>query len=488
MAGLFTNLTPKGRMAMVAGAIIVLAVTVLLFRIATSPSWTTVAAGVSPSQTEKVTAALDEKGIGYELRNGGTAIAVESARAAEARVALQAKGVGGGPAKDPGFEIFDKQKLGTSEFQQQVDYQRALEGEIARTVEQVEGAGTAQVQLVLPEDELFADEASKASAAVLLSGGAELDPGSVRGIAQLVSSSVKGLQSSAVTITDGGGRLLWPADGAAGGAGGPTTRASAEGRYEQQLDARLSSLLTQTLGPGKARVTSSVDLSTDEVTEDRLTYADKGVPLKTTSEEEELEGGGAAGADVPAAAQAAGSNYKKSTSQTDFGVNKTVTRVKVAPGKVERLSLAVLVDKSVKPDQVEALEEALASAAGIDDGRGDAITVTQVAFAKPPKAAAVSKPLPVEPMSAARYAGIGLAALLFLFFAMKSIKKREAETLGDPTWVREITAPVRLNELEPGHPHLPVTAHAGPKQDLAAIARTDPERVATQVRAWMADE
>lgn len=493
MASVLTSLTPRGRIALVAAAIGVLAVTLLLFRLATSPSWSTVAAGVDPAQTEKITGALDERGIAYELRDGGTAIAVERGNADAARVALRSSGAAG--AKDPGYEIFDKQKLGSSEFQQQVDYQRALEGEISRTIEQVDGVGSAQLQLVLPEEELFQDEKSRASAAVLLSGGENMDPAAVRGVAQLVSSSVKGLAPSAVTITDGTGQLLWPQGDGAAGVGGPTSRASAEGRFEAQLDARLTTLLAQTLGSGKARVQSSVDLNTDEATRDELQYAKTGTPLKTTSEEEKLEGQGprgVAGANGNLGAAAAGggpTNYESNKTQTDYGVNKTVTRVKVAPGRVERLSLAVLIDKSVKPEQVEALEDALATAAGIDDERGDTISMTAVEFAKPPKAAAKSG-LPVsDPMTLARNVGAGLLALLFLLFAFRAVKRRESDPLGgDPTWLREISAPIRVDQLEKPTAQLTPPAGELARKDLGDIARTEPDRVAAQVRAWMADE
>src|ERR687894_155751 len=124
-------------------------------------------------------------------------IAVEKAQVAQARVALAGQGVSldaGSGGK--GFELFDEQKLGASDFQQQVTYQRALEGEIARTIGGVAGVSGPQVQLVLPEDDLFADEASPATAAVMLANSADtMEPGAIRGVAQLVASSVEGLKT-----------------------------------------------------------------------------------------------------------------------------------------------------------------------------------------------------------------------------------------------------------------------------------------------------
>ena len=162
---------------------------------------------MDPADIGKVTAALDEQGIEYELRNNGTALAVEKSQTAQARIALAGKGLGGGSGAQPGFELFDKQKIGTSDFQQQVTYQRALEGQISKTIDQVQGVNGSQVRLVLADDQLFSESSTPATAAVLLTGSSSaLEPSAVRGIAQLVSSSVKGLKLANVSITDGCGR------------------------------------------------------------------------------------------------------------------------------------------------------------------------------------------------------------------------------------------------------------------------------------------
>src|SRR5213593_4730281 len=165
---LLTNVTLRGRLGLAASALGVLVVGLLLFRLASAPSYTLLTTGLDPAQAGKVTAALDQKGIRYELRNNGTALAVDKARTAQARVALAEQGLPG--TTGPGFELFDKQKLGTSDFQQKVTYQRALEGEIATTIGQVQGVGGATVSLVLPEDQLFSEDQTPATAAVLLNG------------------------------------------------------------------------------------------------------------------------------------------------------------------------------------------------------------------------------------------------------------------------------------------------------------------------------
>src|SRR5436190_21500314 len=177
--------TPKAKLtvAAIAGGVILLVFTMM--KIAGQPDYSTVLTGLNPAQTGKLTSALDQQGIKWELQNNGTAIAVDKGQMQQARVALAGQGMPG--QMQPGFEIFDKQKLGASYFQQQVMYQRALEGQLAQTIGQIDGVGGATVQLVLPQDQLFQDQQSQAKAAVLLSGsGQNLQPGAVRGIAQLV--------------------------------------------------------------------------------------------------------------------------------------------------------------------------------------------------------------------------------------------------------------------------------------------------------------
>src|SRR6185436_15801616 len=326
LRALLANVTPRGRLVLGAVALGTLVVLILLMRMASAPSYTTLMTGLDPAQTGKATAALDTKGIGYELQNNGTALAVDKTRTAEARIALASAGVSGSSAQ-PGYELLDRQKLGTSNFQQQVNYQRALEGEIAKTVEQVEGVSGAQVQLVLPDREaqLFSDEASPATAAVLLAGATALDAGSVRGIAQLVTSSVPGLQLDKVTITDGGGQLLWPtgSGGSATGGDGLLAKQAAEARYDQQMAGALTAMLTRTLGPDKAQVQVHADLDANEATREELTYGRRGVALQSKSERESLRGGGAGGggtagtgANAPAYAQTGAggrSDYRRDT-------------------------------------------------------------------------------------------------------------------------------------------------------------------------------
>jgi flagellar M-ring protein FliF len=500
---LLANTTTKGKVVMAVSALAVLAVLLVMFKIASAPSYTTMLTGLDPAETGKITAALDSSGVSYQIENNGTGLAVVKGQVAQARIALAEKGL---PGKgQPGFELFDKQKLGASDFQQKVTYQRALEGQIASTIGQIQGVSGAQVSLVLPEDQLFSEEQSPATAAVLLSGSAtNLDPSAVRGIASLVSSSVKGLKPANVSITDASGTLLWPNSDSGSGAGGGVNKLTAQARYNTQLQGSLDAMLVQTLGAGKARVSVASDLNVDDTSLDKLTYAKKGVPLKTTDETERLRGtGGASGGKTGSASNlpsyatsgSAGgnSNYQRKSTQTDFGVDKTVQRTKVAPGQVNRLSVGLVVDKSVPAAQVAQLKNAVSAAAGVDPKRGDVLNVSQVAFAKPAAAAPAAGPAG-DMMTYAKYGAVGLGLLGFLFFVMRHLKKRERESLGEPTWLRQIEAPTTLADLEAGRTtRMPAVAGAMPgptatRLSAERIADDDPERVAQQIRTWMQED
>jgi flagellar M-ring protein FliF len=502
----FRALPTRSKAIIAVSAVAILAIAFLMLRIAGAPSYTMLASGLDPAKTGEITAALDEQGIAYELRNNGTGLAVDKAQAAQARVALAGAGVNVGSAGE-GFELFDEQKLGASEFQQQVTYQRALEGEIARTIGGVEGVTSPSVQLVLPEDDLFADEATPATAAVMLGNSADtMDPGAVRGIAQLVSSSVKGLKTDNVTITDASGALLWPQGEGAGGAGMVAGKQALEARFARAMEADLNALLTRTLGPGKGQVSVTADLNADKTTRDKVTYEKKGVALKTQTETEKLRGGGAttggtagSGANIPqysanATGGAANSRYDRKTESTDWGVGKQVDRTEVAPGAVNKLNVAVLVDESVPAEVFTSLEDTISSAAGIDTERGDTIQAAQVPFAKveTPKAG----PVPTSLLGPLKWVGIGLASLIFLFFMGRHLRKREGEALQTPAWLTQIEEPVSLAELEqqtqlmpqPPTITLPPRLPDSNLQALDQLMEREPERVAAQVKNWMAEE
>jgi flagellar M-ring protein FliF len=506
---IFSGLETRSQITLIGGLVAVIATFFFLYSFASKPSYSTLASNLTPSDTGSAEKALAAAGVTYKTDSGGTQISVLASQLSQARVALAEKGVlNGGHV---GFEIFDQSKLGATDFQQKVDYQRALEGEIARTIEQIQGVQSAQVQLVLPDDTLFADEQSKASAAVLVSGGSTLDAATVRGIASLVASSVKGLASDKVTITDETGALLWPTEGSGSGAASAHTKLEADSLYASQVASQINALLTSTLGAGKAIARVHADLNVDQTTVDKVTYGKKSIALQQNLSQETLKSTGGANATLPAGtttntnppgsyaagANGAGgnSNYNHKTDQTTFGVDKTIQRSVVAPGSVNKLDVALVVDRSIPAAQVTQLQKSVASLAGITPARGDTIAVSRIAFAKQTPAAA-TKESPVasimaNPLGLAKKVLLGLGALIFLFMMRRALKRREGDpAVPEPTWLREIEGGMTVAELEaaPTMPALPsadVERRDQAREAVEEIANNKPEAIAHQVAAWM---
>jgi flagellar M-ring protein FliF len=498
---LIGKLTPKG-WAMVGGsAAAAILFLVVIMHFASAPSYSTLLTGLDPAQTGKIESTLSSKGIGYQIQNGGTALAVDSSQTSQARIALASAGLLGVGSTQPGFELLNSQQLGASNFQQQVTYQRALEGQLDQTIEQIQGIDSATVNLVLPnqQDQLFGDNSQTSSASVLLSDSGSLDPNAVKGIAELVASSVQGLSDSKVTITDSSGALLWPASGADSASGSDTSQQSADQQYDATTAAAVTGMLAQTLGPGKAQVMINANVNANQATSDTLTYGKKGVPLTQQTQTETLKGGsptasGTTGT-IPAYAATAGSsssNYANKSATTTYGVDKTVTHAVIAPGAVQNQTVSVLVDKSVPASAIPAIKNAVAGAVGLNAKRGDSLSVSQIAFAKP--AAAPAPASSTKMIGYAKYALIGFGALLFLFFMRRNLRRREKETFsGQPTWLRELDAPRPLTALVSGdEPPTEVKRLRSPvnvpKRQVEELVERDPDRVAQQVRAWMSED
>ena len=514
-AEMIKKVSPKG-WAMIGGAAALAVVfLVIVMKMAGAPSYSTLMAGIDPTQTGKITSTLSAQGIGYELQNNGTAIAVQSSQTAQARVALATAGLL--TTQQPGFTLMDSQQLGQSNFQQQITYERALEGQLASTIETINGVSSAEVNLALPnsQDQLFTNSNQAATASVLL-GGSSLGASQVRGIAQLVSSSVPGLPLSKVTITGGDGSLLWP-NASATDSGGLLAQDAAEQKYDSTMSTEVDAMLAQTLGAGKAQVVVNANLNANQSTQDSLTYAKgKGVPLTQQTSAETLKGGnpsvgGAAGAagNITGTSGTAGttgssnSSYKNATTNTSFGVNKTITHTAIAPGAVTTQSVSVLVDKTVPATELPAIKTAVSNAVGLNTKRGDTLSIGQLAFKPATTATPAATSSTSSMMSYAKYGAVGLGSLIFLIFSGRLLRRRERENFaGQATWIRELESPRTLASLEQRQAGGGTTMIGGEPTEVMALrspvnvarrqvedlAERDPERVAQQVRAWMSED
>jgi flagellar M-ring protein FliF len=512
---LFNSMSLRGKLTLAGCALAFIAASLFLVKRAGKPSYATVMTGVDPAKTSQITSALTAAGVSYELQNGGTAVAVQKGQETQANVALATKGLNT-TSTQPGFEILDKQKLGASSQQQQVAYQRGLEGEIANTIGQISGAQGARVNLTLGQDNLFADESQPATAAVLIPADASgIDPAAVKGMANLVASAVPNLKPANVTITDGSGTMLWPSgDGSGGGTDGLPSKTAAESKYNAMQQASLQALLNKTLGDNKAQVVVHSDLNVDKINEESLAYDKKTVvPLTEQKETETLKGtgstaGGTTGNKSNAPNQVAAtagtnngnSDYKKTSTDQTNGVDKTITKTQKATGAVNRLDVAVMLDKTVKltPAQMTSLKKTMESAAGLQlQQRGDTLNVTEGLSFAPVEAAPKSGPIPAAFSGILKGVGIGLGALIFLFFVTRHLRKRErGELIDEPSWLKSLESAQPQGELMPMPTFAPEAAAtevsiatADPRrQKLDNIIHDEPERVAAHLRTWITED
>ncbi|MGO9902031.1 MAG: flagellar basal-body MS-ring/collar protein FliF [Solirubrobacteraceae bacterium] len=495
LSQLTSKLPARGWLAVGGSVAAVILFAYLLMTMASAPSYTTLMAGIDPAQTSKITAALSTAGIPYELQNSGTAVAVVSGQVSQARVALGGEGLLSGSTAP--LQSLSNQSLGESDQQQNEAYQQALEAQLDNEIEDMQGVTSAQVDLVIPDTttELFGN-AQAASASVLLDDSSTFDAGSAKGIAELVAGAVQGLSDSKVTITDQTGDMLWPTS--SDGGGDLLAQQAAEQAYDSQTAAKIDGMLAAMIGPGKAEVAVSAELDTNTESLQSVTYAKKGVALTTTTSNETLtnKGGSITGANTITGVGTNGSgnsNYADKSGQTTYGVNKTIAQTQVAPGTVNKQFISLMVDKTVPQAELAPLESAAEAAAGYVKGR-DTFSAGQVAFAKLP--AAAKAPASTQMLGYAKYLLVGIAALVFLVFVARMLRKRETEAFvkGQPTWLRELEAPRPLAAVEAEQLAQPtrITQLRAPlniaKQQVEDLVEREPDRVASQVRAWMAED
>jgi flagellar M-ring protein FliF len=365
-------------------------------------------------EAAEVTAALDQAGIKYEARGDGSTILVNRDDVGTARLMLAEQGLV--TSGSVGYELFDAQSaLGQTEFQQNMNRKRAIEGEIARTLMSMRGVNSARVLIALPERQLFQAEAAPVTASVSVdTGGREMTGEEIQAIQQLVSTAVTGLRPDRVTIVDGNNRLL-----AAGGEGEGFTAAAASERrteIETRLQATLLNLVEGVVGPGAARVQVTADIDESRQTIQAQEFDPDGQVVRSTSSQQsnssDSQGtnGGVVGVEeqLPegeqdaAAAGGPTSSSDETGETTNYEISNTVTTTVREPGAIQRLSVAVAVDGVVTPaaggegeptyaprseEDMQRIQQLVRSAMGFSESRGDQVEVVNVRFARPDGAA-----------------------------------------------------------------------------------------------------
>jgi flagellar M-ring protein FliF len=408
---------------------------------------------VDMREAGQITQHLEQANIPYELRGDGTSIFVARSKVLEARMMLSADGL---PSRGSvGYEIFDQpDALGQTQFQQNINRLRALEGELARTIASLDGVSSARVHLVLPEHQLFARETDQASASIVLRLRRDaLTPEQVRAIRNLVASATPGLTTNRVTILDETGRLLAAATdpNSPGGDDGEDARQAA---VEERIRGTVTDIVEGVVGAGNARVQVTADMDFNRVSETTEHFDPEGRVVRSTSSTEgtstsaERAQGATAGANVPDATSTAPSNsgsqnQNNSSQETiNYEISHTTTTRVSDGGAITRLSVAVAVDGVSTPpangrgqptwaprsaEELARLTTLVRSAVGFNQQRGDLVEVVNMRFARAPSEgteAAAPGPLNFAGLDLTRIIEIVaslIAALAFVFFVLRPL-------------------------------------------------------------------
>lgn len=399
--------------------------------------------GLSPAEASKITEKISEKDIPYKLKDGGTTIYVPKENVYQLRLDMAKEGLPVG--EQSGYKIFDDEKIGVSPFVQNVNLKRALEEELAKSIQMIDGVLHARVHIVNPEQRLFASEASKTTASVVLRlrPGYKISGSNISAITHLVSGSVKGLKSENVTVIDSQGRLLSSESDTTIARGASTIQDYKE-RVEQSLAKKAEDMLTAVLGPGRAtvRVSAVIDMTSSNLLLETYEPSAK-VPtkeeIKSKSEAQTPPTSAEGRSTTPA------STTKDETVITEYAVGKTVEQKVDLPGKIQSLSVAAFVDltpadvnetetsgQSAMIMQISDIEDIIKNALGLKDT--DFLKVVNVKFHHPAELLTKEEPSNwPRYIAIARHASLGIMAIcaLLVFRIFSKARKKaisEAET------------------------------------------------------------
>ena len=484
----WARMAPGQRRGAAIGGVLVAALAACMIWLMARPDWRTLYTGLDPEDARQIGQVLAQEQISFDMTPDGTGIQVPAAMLDKARLAAAAKG--GVKSGRLGFELFDKPNWVGSEFDEQVNYQRALEGELEHTVGTIADVESARVHLVLPHDSLFRDDERPAKASVVLKlRHLSLADGEAEAIRNLVASAVDGLAPDHVVLVDAAGRLPL----------GPKTAEAIALGQEQELEDKLVATLEPVTGVGNVRasVTLDRDPAATDITQE--TYDPNQTATLAMQRSEEDSGGAEVAAGVPGTASNAPNSqalpvYPRQTTPPEtaktesstYGVSKTVKHTVEDSGRIRRLTAAIVVNDRLaqpatmskpalwQPRTAEELRNltALAQAAvGFDQSRGDALTVQDLAFEQ--NSAAAPTPLPQQILTAAenspvlvKYLALLMATVVILLFGVRPALSRAAA-------IHAETGRGKPHQLGPGET---APASALPISPVEA----DPERARSQ--------
>ncbi|MDX3904139.1 MAG: flagellar basal-body MS-ring/collar protein FliF [Pigmentiphaga sp.] len=526
----FGRLPTRHRLALLVGVPMLVAIVAATLLWSRAPEYRVLFSGLSDQDGGTIIAALQQQKIPYRVADGGTAILVPPDQVHEVRLRLASQGLP--RAGGVGFELMDNSRLGLTQFQEQVNYQRALEGELARSIQSLGTVKSARVHLAIPKPSIFMREKNRPTASVLVQmlPGRVLERGQVAGIVHLVSSSVPELAPGAVSVVDQTGALLSADENDPNGL--DASQLEYLRTLERQYTRRISELISPIVGAQNLRAQVAIDLDfsrqeqTDEIYRPNGGSPDQAaIRSRQSSESREpaqgLDGGvpgalsntppgvavapttGGAPTNPPAPgtpAQPPAQNLKRADT-TNYELDKTVRYVREPVGRIKRLSAAVVVNYRAStgkgetpnipvPDEELAQIKALVSeAVGFDPQRRDSISVISIPFNEVASEASAEQAFWQQPefIDLARDIGVALVVALAVLYLIIGVIRPAIKQLTAPQPADPATPPAEAQAAAAVADTDPVDQPEDPLEKIRMFARENPQIVATVIRQWVND-
>ena len=473
---------------------------------------------ISIEDLQAIKSKLEKEKIPYKLE-GTNSIAVPEDKIYQVRIMLASSGLPGGSIT--GFEIFDKSQMGTTDFVQKINYQRALQGELARTIDEIPEVIESRVHLVIPEESLFVEDQKEPTAAVVLKlrPGSTLSSKQIQGIVHLLTSSVKGLKTSNVSIIDAAGGTLYHKNEDEGSLFSDS-QLEYKQTVEEALRRKIQGILEKVVGPGHAVVQVTADLNFKEVKITEESYDPDTVAVRSEQKVIEQTNGSSirprgnpdSVLNLQAQLNTTGRQRANSASRKretiNYEINKVEKSILEKPGTINRLSVAVAIDGKYKiqktkdgktervfigrsEKEMERLKEIVKKAMGYDPDRNDQVEITNISFStsETPQKMEPQESKWIKMLKSYQKAIVNVVIfLLFFFFVVRPFLKQ----LGSLKPSAELPASDELTyegqkALEEGAKRLPPTEakENDLKEEVINVAKTDPQKATDVIRKWV---
>ena len=511
-----------GKRLLVGGVVLAcVAAFALLIMLANRTDYRPLFTNLASEDAGEIVKKLKEAKTPYQITPDGKGVMVPADRVYELRLSLASEGLpqGGGV----GFEIFDRKNFGMTEFVQKLNYQRALQGELARTITQISGVEQARVHLVIPEKTLFkeAEKPPTASVVLKMKGSKGLRDTEVQGVVHLISSSIEGMNADNVTVLDSRGKILSKGGSGMADASAKATSTMQETQrgYERNAEERLQTLLDRVVGGGKsvARVSATFDFKQVERVEEK--FDPETIAVRSEQRTEEKAGGSAATSGVPGVQTnlgrttpgggAAAGGGSKNDETLNYEVSRSTSRTVEPVGTLSKISVAILVDGKYEaaapgkdgaagkakyvprsPDELQKIEALVKGAVGFNQERGDQISIQNIPFQDAGDAvgSAESAQWWMNPffLTLLKNLLIAVGFLALMMFVVKPMLNTLRAARPPRPDILEAIAPEAQEKMSASE-RAQLAMHMAEQQELMEKAKTNPYQVAQILQNWLGE-